>query len=460
VADLELWNLSLEQLGPLLSGKHISPVELTRAYLERIDGLDGATNAFITVTAELARRAASTAESEIVRGQYRGPLHGVPVALKDLYDTDGVPTTAGSKVYVDRVPDQDATVVSRLRSAGAVFLGKTNLHEFACGVTTDSSYFGATRNPWDLQRIAGGSSGGSGAAVAASLCAAATGSDTGGSIRIPAALCGIVGLKPTYGRVSCHPGPMTRSVYAAAAVLEAIAGFDPLDPASVRSDVPSYVTHLREGVNGLRIGIDPEWTLTGNQPEVSAAFSVAVDLLEELGAKIIEVAISGIDGITKSALTVLSTEAACVHEVMLRTRSSEYQPDVRIRLRQGLSVPGMEYARARRFGEKMRRDLDQVLEKVDLLATPMCAITAPKLGQREVTMGRSAVSVMDALTRYTRLFNVTGVPAVSVPCGFSSQGLPIGLQLAGRRWDEATVLRAAYAYELATGWNTRRPALQ
>ena len=462
--------LTLEELSSLLRDKRVSPVEVARAYLERIDALDETLNAYITVTREQALADARRCEEEILRGEYRGPLHGVPVALKDLYDTAGVRTTAASKIYAQRVPDEDATSVTRLRAAGTVLIGKTNLHEFAYGVTTESSYFGPTRNPWDLERVPGGSSGGSGAAVAAGLCTAATGSDTGGSIRIPAALCGIVGLKPTYGRISCHgllplswtldhPGPMTRTVYGAAVMLSAMAGYDPRDPASADVPVHDYITGLRDGVAGLRIGVDPQWALSGIHDEVRAAFQEVLAVLKHLGAEIVEVSVPRVGEGMEAALTILMAEATGIHEEFLRTRPDDYQPDVRARLEKGFAVRGSDYGRARRSGELLRCDFAILFQKVDLFATPMCGIPAPRLGQQEVAVDGEAVPVMAPLTRYTRVFNLTGLPAISVPCGFSSEGLPIGLQLVGRAWDEATVLRAAYAYETATEWAQLRPSL-
>jgi aspartyl-tRNA(Asn)/glutamyl-tRNA(Gln) amidotransferase subunit A len=470
MSGTEFCTLTLEELSSLLRDKQVSPVEVTRAYLERIDALNETLNAYITVTREQALATARHCQDEILRGDYRGPLHGVPVALKDLYDTAGVPTTAASKIYAHRVPDEDATSVARLRAAGAVLIGKANLHEFAYGVTTESSFFGPTRNPWDPERVPGGSSGGSGAAVAAGLCAAATGSDTGGSIRVPAALCGIVGLKPTYGRISCHgllplswtldhPGPMTRTVYGAAAMLAAMAGYAPHDPASADVPIPDYATGLRDGIAGLRIGVDPQWALPGIHQDVRAAFQEALAVLEDLGAEIVEVSVLRVVEGMEAALTILMAEATAIHEEFLRTRPDDCQPDVRARLEKGFPITGLDYARARRSGELLHRDLAALFQKVDLLATPMCGIPAPKLGQREVIIDGEAVPVMVPLTRYTRVFNLTGLPAISVPCGFSSEGLPIGLQLVGRAWDEATLLRAAHAYQMATEWTQRRPPL-
>ena len=461
MSTTELCTLSLKELSSLMRDRRVSPVEVTQAYLERIDALNETLHAYITVTRDQALTDARRCEGEILRGDYRGPLHGVPVALKDLYDTAGVRTTAASKIHAQRVPAEDATSVARLRAAGAVIIGKTNLHEFAYGVTTDSSYFGPTRNPWDLARVPGGSSGGSGAAVAAGLCAAASGSDTGGSIRIPAALCGIVGLKPTYGRISCHgllplswtldhPGPMTRTVYGAAVMLAAMAGYDPRDPASADVPVPDYTANLRDSVAGLRIGLDPGWALSGIHQEVRVAFQEALAVLEHLGVEIVEVSVPRVEEGMEAALTILMAEATAIHEEFLRTRPDDYQPDVRARLEKGFAISGSDYGRARRTGELLRRDFITLFRKVDLLATPMCGIPAPRLGQQEVVINGETVSVMAPLTRYTRVFNLTGLPAISVPCGFSSEGLPIGLQLVGRAWDEATVLRAAYVYETAT----------
>ena len=468
--DTELCTLTLEELSPLLRDRRVSPVEVTQAYLERLHALNDTLNAYITVTSDQALADARRCEQEIRQGDHRGPLHGVPIALKDLYDTADVRTTAASRIYAHRVPDEDATSVARLRAAGAVILGKTNLHEFAYGVTAESSYFGPTRNPWDPARVPGGSSGGSGAAVAAGLCVAATGSDTGGSIRIPAALCGIVGLKPTYGRISCHgllplswtldhPGPMARTVYGAAVMLAAMAGYDPRDPASADVPVPDYAAGLRDGVVGLRIGVDPRWALSGIHQEVRAAFQEALAVLEDLGVEIVEVSVPRVVEGMEAALTILMAEATAIHEEFLRTRPDDYQSDVRARLEKGFPISGSDYGRARRTGELLRRDFVTLFQKVDLFATPMCGITAPRIGQREVTIGGEVVSVMAPLTRYTRAFNLTGLPAISVPCGFSSEGLPIGLQLVGRAWNETTVLRAAYAYETATEWTQRRPSL-
>ncbi|MBI3951644.1 MAG: amidase [Acidobacteria bacterium] len=470
MSNAELCTLTIEVLSQRLRQKEVSPIMVVEAYLERIDAMDRQINAYITVMRDQALADACRYEQEILAGEYRGPLHGVPIALKDLYDIGGVPTTAASKIYADRVADEDAPSVARLRKAGAIILGKTNLHEFAYGATTEHSYFGPTRNPWDLERIPGGSSGGSGAAVAAGLCAVATGSDTGGSIRIPAALCGIVGIKPTYGRISCrglvplswtmdHPGPLTRSVYDAAVMLEAMAGYDPRDPASVDRPVPNFTTSLRDGVHGLRVGIDPKWALYRIDSEVRTAFEAALVVLKDMGAEVVELSLSQIPEATEAALTILASEAAAIHEEFLHSRPQDYNANVHIRLEQGFLIRGVDYARARRVGQCLQRDLEEVFEMVNLIATPTCSVTAPKFGQQTVLLDGGETPVTAALTRFTRIFNLTGMPTITVPCGLSLQGLPIGLQLAGAVWNEEMVLRAAYTYEQATEWRHCRPLL-
>jgi aspartyl-tRNA(Asn)/glutamyl-tRNA(Gln) amidotransferase subunit A len=464
----ELYHLDIEALSDLLALKQVSPVELTRALLDRIAALDGRINAYVTVTHQAALADARRCEQEILAGNVRGPLHGIPIALKDLYDTAGVRTTAGARILADRVPDADATSVARLRAAGAIILGKCNLHEFAYGVLTDSSHFGPTHNPWDLDHAPGGSSGGSAAAVAADLCIAATGSDTGGSIRIPAALCGVVGLKPTFGRVSCrglvplswsldHAGPITKSVFDAAVMLGAMAGYDPRDPASVSVPVPDFTAGLSEGIAGLRIAVDPDYALNGISSEVEAAFRRSLTTLADLGATIIDVKMPRVEAGMEAALTILKAEATAYHEQWLASRPDDYRPDVRARLEQGLAVRGVEVGRAWQTRRQLMRDFEGLFEQADLFATPMCGIPAPRLGQRQVELNGQTVPVMAPLTRFTRVFNLTGLPAISVPCGFSADGLPLGLQLAGPAFDEATVLRAARAYEAATPWRESKP---
>jgi aspartyl-tRNA(Asn)/glutamyl-tRNA(Gln) amidotransferase subunit A len=465
----ELWTLSARELGVLLRRRQASVLELTEAVLARIEALEPEINAFITVTAEEAVAGARRCDAELAAGLDRGPLHGIPLAIKDLFDTAGVRTTAGSRILGGRIPDEDAAVVARLRAAGAVVVGKTNLNEFACGVTTTNAHYGDTGNPWDPSRSPGGSSGGSAAALAAGMCAVALGTDTGGSIRIPAALCGVVGLKPTYGLVSCrgvmplsweqdHVGPMARTVWDAAAMLDVMAGWDPADASSRHAPAPDYAAELETGLDGLRIGVDAGFALRGIASEVRNAFEAALVVLGGLGAQVMDVRVPRLEEGMAAGLVLWGAEAAAVHVEWLRTRPEDYDPAVRARLEEGLVLAGTEVARAQRVRRLLQRDLQLLFEKIDLLATPTCALEAPPRGAGSIVVDGAGVAVLPALTRFSRVFNLVGLPAISVPCGFTANGLPLGLQLVGAELDEVRVLRAAYAYEQAAGWH-RRPGI-
>ncbi len=466
----DLCYLNALELSTLLRKREVSATEILQAMLERIENVDPKLNTYITVIAEEALAVARRCDSDLIAGQDRGPLHGIPVAIKDLYDTAGTRTTSGSKIVADRVPEQDATGVARLREAGAVIIGKTNLNEFACGVTTTNAHYGDTLNPWDLSRTPGGSSGGSAAAVAAGLCTVATGSDTGGSIRIPAALCGVVGLKPSYGLISCqgimplsweqdHPGPITRTVYDAAIMLQAMAGWDAADPASVRRAVPNYTAGLGQSIAGWRIGVDWQYAQEGVSSEVGRAFEQALGTLATLGAEIVDVNVPGLEDGISAGLVIWNAEASAVHEEWLQTRPEDYDPRVGARLRSALSVSGVAYARAQRARRQLARNLQVLFEDINLLATPMCAIGAPPQGASQVIVDGQEFDALTGLTRYSRVFNLTGLPAISIPCGFTGDNLPIGLQLVGALFDEVTMLQAAHAYEQATEWHLRRPSL-
>jgi aspartyl-tRNA(Asn)/glutamyl-tRNA(Gln) amidotransferase subunit A len=455
--------LTLHELAERVRAKEVSPVEATEASLERIERLNPKLNAYITVTAEQALAEARAAEQEIASGRYRGPLHGVPVGVKDLCDTKGVRTTAGSKIMADRVPDADAPVVRKLRAAGAVITGKLNMHEYAFGTTGVNPHFGTCHNPWDTERITGGSSSGSGSAVAAGLCYAAIGSDTGGSIRVPSSLCGIAGLKPTYGRVSLrgvvplsfsldHLGPMARTALDCAHVLSAISGYDEEDATSVDAPVEDWGAQIGGGLRGLRIGVATEALLAGATPEVLQAFQDAVAVIERLGAKTKPVDLSALPAYFFVGGVILLSEAAAYHKENIEQRPQDYGGNVIGRLRSGLDQKAADYIRALQFMRDLRRTCDDLLlADVDLLAMPTTIMPAPRIDtveSEDPTLG---------LSRLTLPFDVTGQPAISVPCALTDAGLPVGLMLVGRRFDEATVLRAAHAFEQAAGLSDRRP---
>ncbi|MDO8615235.1 MAG: amidase [Dehalococcoidia bacterium] len=460
----DLTGLSIAAAGRLIRERKLSPVELTEACLQRIEAVDGRLNAFITVMAEEALAAARDASDEIARGGYRGPLHGIPLALKDIFGLAGARLTAGSKILRDNVSQDDSDAAARLKAAGAVILGKLNLHEFAFGATGVNPHFGPVRNPWDTQRITGGSSSGAGAAVAAGECMAALGTDTGGSIRIPASLCGVVGLKPTYGRVSRrgvlplswsldHVGPLARTVEDAAIVLQAIAGRDPLDDSSSAEPVPDYAAALAGGVRGLRVGVPREFFYDALDAGVEEAVRKAVAVLEGLGAEVREVSLPYIQEIPGAVTAIMLPEALAYHQRWMAERPDDYGDDVRYRLELGAAFTAVQYIQAQRLRElavgAWRR---QVFDRVDLLATPATPVTAPPIaeGELQATLG---------LIRMTNPINLLGLPAVSLPCGFSETALPIGLQLIARWFEEPMLLRAAHAYEGATAWRQRAPPL-
>ena len=465
----ELCALSLKSLATLIQRQELSPLEVTETVLDRVDKTDRQLNSFITVMRDAALAQAQTAEQEILHGQYRGPLHGIPLAVKDLYYTKGVRTTMGSKVFSDFTPSHDATVITRLRDAGAIIIGKLNMHEFARGATNTSSVIGVCHNPWDVMRISGGSSGGSAAAVAAGLCFGALGSDTGGSIRIPAALCGIVGLKPTYGRVSRwgvfplswsldHVGPMTRTVTDAALMLQAIAGHDRHDTTTRTAVVPDYAEALTGQIKGVRLGVPREFYFEQLDAEVGNNVRAAIQTLERAGARIEEVSLPLSNYAAAAGRIIALTESAEVHEKFLRTRAMDYSPDVRAGFLTGQLVLGKHYLKAQRARSLIRQEMATVLQRIDALITPTVSIPAPNINQTSVDIAGEEMDLMATLSRLTRPANLSGFPAISVPCGFTKDTLPIGLQLIGRPFAEATILQIAHAYEQNTSWHQRRPA--
>jgi aspartyl-tRNA(Asn)/glutamyl-tRNA(Gln) amidotransferase subunit A len=459
---------SLAGLSRELLARRLSPAEVVRALLGRIEADE--TNSFVTVTAERALERASQAEREILAGRYRGPLHGVPVALKDIIYTRGVSTTMGSALYSGHVPDHSATVARKLEEAGSVLIGKTNTHEFAYGPTGDRSYFGPTRNPHDTRRITGGSSGGSGAAVAANLCYGALGSDTGGSIRIPAALCGTVGMKPTFGRVSKsgvfplswsldHVGPITRTVEDNALMLNVLAGHDPEDLYSVDRPAEDFARDLRRGLRGAGIGLPTSFYFDHVDGEVKARVREAVEVFRSLGAKMREVEIPNLVDTLHAQRLILGAEAYAVHEERLESEAETFGEEVSERLMDGERPKAYRYAKARRRGVLATDEFDHALQGVDVLLTPTLPIVATEIGQREVNIGDYEESVRSALTRYTGPTDLTGHPSLSIPCGTSASWLPVGLQLIGRHFDEATLYRFGHAYEEAMAQD-HKPAIR
>jgi aspartyl-tRNA(Asn)/glutamyl-tRNA(Gln) amidotransferase subunit A len=464
--------LGLSEASQLVRSKKVSPVELTRECLSRIERLNPKLNAFITVTADSALAEARAAEAEIHRGRWKGSLHGIPIALKDLVDTAGVRTTAASGLFKDRVPTEDAEVCRRLKTAGAVLLGKLNLHEFAYGASSAISYFGPVRNPWNLDYSPGGSSGGSAAAVAAQLCYGAIGSDTGGSVRQPAGYCGIVGLKPTYGRVSTrdviplswcldHLGPMTRTVKDAALILQVIAGYDTQDTTSIDVPVPDYAATIAATTSSLRLGILRAYFCDALHPEIEAAMEAALSVLKTLTRTQRDIAPLATDSTYSSVMdpyvTILRAEAYAYHKEYVSKSPELYHAQTLKRIQAGADITTSAYIQARRQLEQIRRSVSRVFEIVDLLITPTTCV--PPFAIADLS-DPNTLREKELLTlRNTRPFNMLGLPTVSVPCGFTRADLPIGMQITGPPGGEATVLRLAYAYEQATEWHKRKPNL-
>ncbi|HEX4424196.1 MAG TPA: amidase [Terriglobales bacterium] len=455
---------SIQELSQRLRARELSPVDLTKDCLARIEKVDPLLNAFITITADSALAEAHRAESEIQRGEWRGPLHGIPLAIKDLIDTADILTTAGSAQFAKRIPSEDADVVRRLKDAGAILLGKQNLHEFAYGGSSVVSHYGPVRNPWNPARISGGSSGGSAASVAAGMGYASIGTDTAGSIREPAAFCGIVGLKPTYARVSAHGvfplsrsldhiGPITQTVADAAILLQVIADPEAKDFSGYPMDIPDYMSMLNENPNDLRVGIPRSFFYEELDPEIASAVDQALSVIKAIAGEMREVSVS-----LEGDRTLQQAESYAAHADLVARTPGLYQAETLRRIMQGENFTPAEILEGRRKLSQSRLEIQRVFEEVDVLVTPTTPIAAPVLAQLEEhpeTL-RPAELVM---LRNTRPFNVWGIPAISVPCGFTKAGLPIGLQISGAAWQEATILQLAHAYEQATEWHKRSPNL-
>lgn len=441
---------------------------MTRQVLQQIEAVEPKLNAYITVLKHQALTDAHVAERNILEGNYLGPFHGIPIGLKDTLMTRGIRTTAGSAMFAHSIPNYDASSVVRLRQAGAIIIGKQNCHEFAYGSTNNNLTFGPTRNPWRLAYIPGGSSGGSAAAVAASECIAAIGTDTGGSIRNPAACCGIVGLKPTYGRVSTFGafplswsmdtlGPLTKRVTDAAMMLQIIAGYDPMDLTTSLLPVPDYTAGIEDGIKGLRLGIPRNYFFERIDPEVKMQVERAIKALIDLGAVPVEVTLPYLELSLLCTYTIIFAEATSYHEPLLQNWANWYSSDVRLYLEAGEALSATKYLKAQRLRTIIKQSLHSVMEHVDVIATPTVPSPAVKISQNTVVLSGQVESVNDAMFRYTCPFNLSGQPSIAVPCGFTTEGLPISLQLVGSPFDEATIFRAARAFEAATTWHSIQP---
>jgi len=458
---------SVAELAPRVKSGEISPVEIARTSLDRIAQLEPSLNAFLEVWGDSALDQASEAEQAISSGDYLGPLHGIPVGLKDLIDVSGKETTGGSKVLAGNVATGDATVVMQLRKAGAILIGKMNLVEFAFGATGLNPHTGDVKNPWDTTKITAGSSSGSAAAVAAGMIPVTLGSDTGGSVRMPAALCGIAGLKPTYGRVSRngvldlswsmdHVGPMTRTTEDCALLMNVLAGHDPLDPASSKEPVPDFISGINSGLNGLKIGVPQDYFFTDSvDPEIVSSVHAAIELMANNGAEIVDLPMPWVDKGRRINMGVMYPEATSVHEKMLAEHADKYSPSVRHRIQFGFNVSAIDYVRAQRARQWFSHQMAESMKKVDVLITPSVPIQTPTIADCTPAPGKTAAG--GELANFTGVFDTTGQPSHSIPCGFTTSGMPIGMMITGHPFDESTVLRVGNAFEKLTNWHQRPP---
>lgn len=473
MSAFELLKLTISEVAAQIKARQVSPVEITEAALTQADRLQPTLNSWITILHDQALRQAKEQEAALARGEYRGPLQGIPIGLKDNLATAGIRTTVGSKVLADYIPQEDAHVVRLCQAAGAIILGKENLEEFAAGATSNNPHYGAVHNPWALEHIPGGSSGGGGANVAACVTFASLGTDLGGSVRLPGTFCGVVGLKQTFGRVSQrgllvtsfngdHIGPLTRSVRDSALVLQVIAGYDQLDPSTVPVPVPDYTAALGQEVRGLRMGIPTNYYFDLLDPEVEAAVRRGIDDLEALGVSAKTVTLPSMQ--YAGALRIASlADSIVTHEPYLAAHRQDYGPDVLYRTLAGQFVLGRDYSKALKVQRLIKEEHARVLQEVDVLVTPTAPIVAPRIDTPTFRLGETEYRVRGpgsgALARYTNPSNTTGLPAITVPCGFTRAGLPIGIQFIGRPFDEARLLQVAYAYEAVSPSRGRRPDL-
>lgn len=458
---------TLTELSRIIRSREASPVEVTRDLLARIERRNPSLNAYLQVTAELALKQGEQAEREIADGQYRGPLHGVPYAAKDLLYTEGVTTTAGTKIFADFIPAYDAAVVEKLRDAGAVLLGKAHLHENAYGITSNNPHYGPVRNPWALDRIPGGSSGGSTAALAAEMCAFSLGTDTGGSIRIPAAFCGVTGLKPTFGRITRHGmfllgdtldtlGPFAWTAQETAWVYRAMAGFDPADETTLEAEVELSDFPNEPRLEGIRLGVPENFYFENLHPGVDDACQAAVREFEGLGAELIPVRVPDIAEINELHRLILFVEGAAVHQKIYAERPQDYGDDQRPLIEQGLEVRAVEYFEAARRRQVFTAEMEALLDGVDAMLAPAVIVPPPPIGADTLDLNGVETDVRAAVTRNSRGLNLTGLPILTLPCGFTD-GLPVGLQIVGPQLGEDQILQIGHAYQSVTTWHDHRP---
>jgi aspartyl-tRNA(Asn)/glutamyl-tRNA(Gln) amidotransferase subunit A len=470
MVNFNLRGLNVVQLGDLIRLRKISPVEVAKDFLRRIDLLEPKLNAFITRMDEHVIGSARESEVEIMAGRYIGPLHGIPVGLKDLFWTKGVRTTSGSLLDADFVPSENSAVASRLEAAGACIIGKLHMTEFAFDGTSRNHHYGSALNPWDTTRMAGGSSSGSGVAVASGEVPIALGTDTGGSVRVPAALCGITGLKPTYGLISRygvtplsgsmdHVGSLSRTVNDAAIMLNLLSGYDTRDQGSAIVEQKNYLENLNSSVSNLRIGIPNEFVWDLMEPEVEHVFRVAMNHMRVLGIGVDDVSIPELGLINAAGSIVQTSEAAVIYRERVLNYGQYFDPGIRRRMESGLFITPEDYSQAQRARILLRRRLLTAFERFDLLATPTTAIAAPGISEESVMIRGQDISTREALLRITRIFSTVGLPAISIPCGFTGSGLPVGLQLVARPFAEKVLLGAAHAYQKSTEWHFRLPEL-
>ena len=468
--DNDLNYASIGELAPRIRSGELSPVELTQATLDRIERLEPQLNAFLEVFSESALTQAREAEAEIASGGYKGPLHGITIALKDLIDVEGTVTTGGSTILKDNMATSDATVTRLLKEAGAIIIGKAALVEFAMGATGVNPHYGASHNPWNLERICCGSSMGSASAIAGGLAVGALGSDTGGSIRMPASVTGIAGLKPTYGRISragvldlswsCdHVGPMTRTVADCAHMMNVLAGYDPADPASSEQTVPDFTSGIDQGFKGLRVGVPKEFFFEDVDPEIEAAVRAGIDLMEREGASVSEVSMPWVALGRTINIALLGSEAGALHRELVQERGHELSPAIRARLESAIVMPASGYIDAQRARRKFIKQMDEAMIDLDVLITPSVPIQTPTIAECTPPPGSPDAPGGANLTQFTGVFDTTGQPSLSLNCGFTKDGMPIGMMINGRVFDEVSVLRAGAAFERAAGLLERRPPI-